>query len=371
MPKRITTRDPEIFQYEDGTYFYRGTPRGSKTRIERSLGKVSWSVAKEMKAILVKRLDETGIYTKTLQMKDLVPVWIKERTEEEELRSHTVYEMNHFMNRYLIPFFGHFSPSDIDEDLFDSYCKKVNKPKKMDLQNHRKILTKFLGWCRKKKYVRFVPEFEIPAWEPRERVNLTSDQIKTLFEKCDNQNLLLYISMYTFNVMRSTEITRLEWSRVDLEKRSIQLTVKDVKTKKPREIPINSFVHKLLVVRKAKSQSPWVFPNHNDSSRHMDRSGFRNPFSDLLTACKFPEHITPHDLRATGEKHTNKNTKFTDSQREAFAGAKIDVQKKKYVKLKADDLRGIEESVQIEGLSEILEMKLRPLSGGKLGEKKR
>lgn len=371
MPKRIATKDPEIFKYEDGTYFYRGTPRGSKTRIERSLGKVSWSVAKEMKAILVKRLDETGIYTKTLQMKDLVPVWIKERIEDEELRQHTIYEMNHFMNRYLIPFFGHYSPSEIDEDLFDSYCKKVNKPKKMDLQNHRKILTKFLYWCRKKKYVRFVPEFEIPRWEPRERVNLTPNQINTLFSKCENQNLLLYIAMYTFMMMRSTEITRLEWSRIDLENKSLQLTVKDVKTKKPREIPINAFVYKLLLIRRQKVQGRYVFPNHNDKSRPMDRSGFRNPFSALLDVCKFPNHITPHDLRATGEKHANKNAKFTDAQREGFAGAKIAVQKKKYVKMTADDLRGIEESVQVEGLAEILEMKLLLASGGNLGEKKR
>lgn len=371
MPKRTTTRDPEIFLYEDGTYFYRGTPRGSKTRIERSLGKVSWSVAKEMKAILVKRLDETGIYTKTLQMKDLVPVWIKERTEEEELRAPTIYEMNHFMNRYLIPFFGHHSPSDIDEDLFDTYCKRVNKPKKMDLQNHRKILTKFLYWCRKKKYVRFVPEFEIPEWTPRERVNLTPAQILILFEKCENLNLLLYIAMYLFMIMRSAEITKLEWPRVDLEKRIIYLTAKDVKTKKPRELPMNGFVHQLLALRKETATGRWVFPNHNDKSRHMDRSGFRNPFRQLLRLCNFPEHITPHDLRATGEKYANKNINFTDSQRESFAGSKIAVQKKKYVKMIADDLRGIEESVKVEGLSEILEMKLVKSIGGNLGEKKR
>lgn len=365
MPKRKKTREPGLFLYDDGTYFVRCTPMGSKQRIERSLGKVSFTEARELKQLLLKKLDETGVYSKTLSVSDLFPKYIEDKFDEK-LSEATKYEITLWSRDYLIPFFGSYTPSEIDEDLFEKFIKWQRKRRDLNFFHPRKVLMGFLNWCRKKKYIRFIPKFDIPKWEHRERVNLTQSQITTLFAKCDNQDLLLFIIMYLFMGMRSSEITQLSWDRVDFLRKAITLRKQDTKTRQGREVPINLNALRLLVNRYENSGSKFVFPNVRSSQRPMDPTGFKKAWNRLIEACGFDIRITPHDLRATWENFTNRNPNFTDAQREKMAGSNIKVQKNTYVKFTADELRGLENVVQVDGLQDLLIKKI----GGNLGEDK-
>jgi hypothetical protein len=68
--------------------------------------------------------------------------------------------------------------------------------------------------------------------------------------------------------------------------------------------------------------------------------------------------LEPHDLRATYEHYANKRTDFTDTQREKMAGASIQTQRRIYLHgFQAEDLRGLENVVQFDGLESIMSEK--------------
>ena len=356
--KRIKTQDIEIFQAENGIYYYRGTPDGEKDQIERSLKTDNFIKARQNKKKLLSDIREAGLAALTNKVSPLFKRYISERSEElkrGELGERTLYEINDIFKRFIDPFFGNMKLDDVDTYQFKRYCVKFGN---RDYTNHRKVLTTFLHWCKSQRLIRGVPEFELPEWDKRQRMVLTETEIKGLLSHAHG-NLLLYVAMYLFMGLRNKEIIKLEWERLDLERGALILRKTDTKTKRPRELPINPFVWDLLKTRKASSKGRWVFPNKRLKAKtgHMSLQGFNNEWPRLLKRAGIIRQITPHDLRATWERFTHMNPNFTDTQREKMAGAKIEVQRRDYVTLTADDLRGLESAVQFNGLAEILSAK--------------
>jgi integrase len=150
----------------------------------------------------------------------------------------------------------------------------------------------------------------------------------------------------------------------------------EVKTRKGRPLPINDFVHMLLLRRKSQQKivgtvTNFVFPNAKSPKRHADLSGLKTAFYNIMDKCGFKRgYITPHDLRATFEAYAHKAPEFTDTQREKFAGAAIDVQKRTYVHFDAEDVRGLEAVVQVKGLDKILKTKIENITGKQRGVSK-
>lgn len=362
--KRAATRDPEIIQYEDGSYYYRGSPPGIKKRVERSLKTKSFSEAKIKKAVLVEMLSRTGLEADRLIVGNMITDYLKDREAEfllGEIRLTTIREDRLIIGKHLRPYFFKYKLNEIDEDLFLSYCRFKGKK---DMTNHRKIMSKFFRWCKRKKLVKYIPEFEIPEWIRKERKPLTDEEVKRIFTHIDG-NITLYCMMYLFMGVRSGEITGLEWSRVDFDLSTVEFKRINTKTKLPRVIPINALVLNLLKKRKQTSKSTFVFPNQRGPDRPMSNGGFRSQWKKLLELAEIKRKITPHDLRATWETHSHLNPNFTDTQREKMAGAKIDVQKDIYVKLAANKLKGLENVVQVKGLDKILKSKFGGNAGGR------
>lgn len=368
--KRIATKDSEIFQSESGVYYFRGNLAGHSGRVEMSLKTSDWAEAKRKKQALVARVATIGMDSTRLQTKELLEQYIEHRrlrvgAANKPLRPRTVKSDEYIVNDFLIPFMGKLKLSEIDNVTFEQYCDHFGD---MDFSRHRAVLTSFLNWCRKRRNLKYVPKFDLPERDKRQRILLTEDEIRSLLTKSKG-NVLLYITMYLFMGMRSSEITKLSWDRVDLDLAIVRLRKEDTKTKKARDIPINSFVLSLLRSRSETRQGVYVFPNRKLSKRatnHMDPTGFKYEWTKALAAAEISRPITPHDLRATFELYTNTNPNFTDTQRERMAGAKIDVQKRIYLgAMTADHIRGLEESVQIEGMQALLDSKI----GGNVGEK--
>ena len=367
-PKREPVHfDDEIFLFGDD-YYFRGTPSGLKKQVERSLGLkrgVSQKVIAEAKSDLLKSLELEGPTKGDKQLKRLAEKYISDRHKEalnpEYLSKRTADETEHVMRSYLIPMLGSKKVTEIGQKEFKEYCES-KKIKGLNVVNHRKVLSHFLKWCVHEKHLRFRVEIEIPKSsrkKRRERVVLTEDQIKALVSACDDK-VLLYVLMYLFMGMRNMEICKLRWDEVNLELGELFVNPMSNRRRKARSIPINGYVLTLLNEWKKTAKSEWVFPSAVSGGKfgHMNPyGGIRAPWTKALATAGITG-VTPHDMRSTFETFMHTNAAFTDTQKEKMAGAKIDVQKDIYVKMQARQLRGLEESVTVEGIGKILDSKV-------------
>lgn len=386
--RKPTRFDREIF-IRGTTYWYRGTPVGTKRREEFSLGlRVGEVTQKEVlleKKNRLESLEQRGSKRES-RYESVYPKYLAER-EGEEPSFKTLFEIKSvlgleytarqkdsndnlvvFRGKYLGPFLRGKKIHEIDQDLFDEYCKLHTG---ITLHNHVKVLNAFLGWCARRKYKKFHVEIKLPKSaqkDRRQRKILSDEQIKELISRLDGR-ALVYHAMYLTLGIRNKEILRLKWEDVSFENRSIRIHFMSNKNKLPRVIPANSFVLRLLAALE-RHDSPWVFPSRTDKSKHRHTtSSFRDEFRAALSSNIDESNFTQHDLRATFEKFMHINPAFTDTQREKMAGAKIDVQKNVYVTMLAEDLRGLEDSVQIEGLNELFNDKILEICGAKRGAK--
>lgn len=127
------------------------------------------------------------------------------------------------------------------------------------------------------------------------------------------------------------------------------------KNRRGRRIPFNAIVHEVLEERRQAQggKGGWVFPNADDPRRHAHITGLKTAWHTCLKKAGL-EDVTWHDLRATYETFAHKSVAHTDTQREKFADASADVQRRIYVTLDHADLKGLEDVVQVPGLGEII-----------------
>lgn len=377
MPKRFPTADSEIFTYADGMHYVRVGDR------ERSLRTKDFKVAVKRKSGVLAKLELSGERAGRLKVGDVWQDYVdfRDPSRTESLRTliagrkrktiskGTFEEIEDLWRLHLKSFFENVRLTVLfDDEKWNAYTEQSVV---VDLANHRKVWRGFLKWCKSKKYIRSVPDLSIPAVERRERRVLKPHEIRKLFEHARG-SVLLFVSMYLFMGMRRKEIMTLRWSSLFMEERYLVLLKSDVKTRKGRPLPINDFVFELLKARvleqaKKRIHTDFVFPHRSKRSRHGDLSGLKTAWNNIMRKCGFEAgYITPHDLRATFEAYAHKSTDFTDTQREKFAGAAIDVQKKTYVRFDADDIRGLESVVQVAGLEQILKRKLQRGNDGEI-----
>jgi integrase len=378
--KRVPVHfDDEIFLQDGETYYYRGTPIGLKKRIERSLGVKKGAAQKDVlqaKKNLIESLGKSGTAGGKNSFNVLAKLYEADRIDEAKdpkiLSPRTLSETKLYVNKYFIPYFGTKRVNEMEQSDFTDYCRKYRK---LNLVNHRKVLNHFMGkWCVQNGYLKYKIEFEIPKFAHKKRRGrevLTPDEIRSILAINDDTTLL-YIVLYLLHGMRNMEICKLRWVDVDWEKNGAYINPESNRRRKARAIPLNDFAMNLLTARKASSESDWVFPSRLKKGQkpYMDPTGgIRKRWQKALEAAGIARHITPHDLRATFETYMHTNKKFTDTQREKMAGAQIDVQKEHYVKMQIEQLRGLENSVKVDGLDKVLKTKIREIRGGNTGGK--
>lgn len=294
----------------------------------------------------------------------LFPKFLKQKSKEVRASTYANYELlwgsftKHKLDRVKV--------GDMGQRVWSRYCEKAKGTN--DFQNHKNLMHQFLKWCELGGYIKAIPTLKNPKHKRRRRKVIPQAHLAMIFQRAQG-SLLLFCSMALFMGMRRKEIMTLSWDRVDLVHRSLRLRDEDVKTDEAREIPITGAVHALLVERlkeqlDAGVKTMWVFPNREGSRRHADVQGLMTAWRTCLLHCglaravknigkKSKRHIvvdyTWHDFRATYETYSLKSTAFTKEQKEKMVGADIDVQKRIYATMTADDLRGLEEVVAVQG----------------------
>lgn len=380
--------DDDIFLRGE-TYYYRGTPLGSKKQIERSLGLKKGCAQKDVlkaKKDVVESLANVGTKAGKNSFAVLASQYIDSRNEEaknpELLSEHSAYEAESIMRLHAVPYFGNKRVDEMEQVDFSDYCNFKRKSD-LNLVNHRKVLNHFMKWCVHESYMKYRIQFEIPKKAQkarRARVVLTEDEIVRLVSAVTDlakesphfRKTRLYVMFYLFMGMRNMEICKLRWDEIDLEKKALKINKWSNRRRKERAVPVNSYCLTILKDEFKLKTSDWVFPSARKGGKkpYMDPAGsIRKGWFKALERAEIDRDVTPHDLRATFETFMHTNTNLTDTQREKMAGASIDVQKNTYVTMDVEHLRGAEESVQIEGIKKLFRAKPRAKKPNKIAAK--
>lgn len=349
--KRTPTSDPDIVKYANGTFYFQ---RGRK---EFSLKTKDFKEAVKKKRLLEPRLDGLIRMPLKLKVEDVVPTFIESRKKDVEdgklrPRSFDLIEMQ--FRLYLKPYFGKMKLAAIDTMAWDGFRKKHSD---IHQYNSRKYFMYFLKWCKKAGYVNDLPILEIDDWKVRKRRILTMEELRLIWDN-SRGSLKLFLSMAIFMGMRRMEIMTMRWENIDFRKGCLTIITEFSKTKRSREITMHPEVMKLLSDRLKEQRSeglttPWVFPNAKDPRRHADPSGLKTAWHTCKRRAfktkrgEKMEDITWHDLRATCETFAHKRADLSDSQLQAYFGADIKIQRRIYVQMTAEDVRGVESSMPL------------------------
>lgn len=365
------TSHPNIKLHPDTkTYYFRFG------QIEDSLKTKDWDEAVELAEFKLAEIKHTGIVALRFRIEKLAKIYIEEKAKQKDgklkkvrrISPGTYREIDDLLNNHLLPFFGKKKLAKVTPVLWGKYCAGARVS---DLRNHRKVFGAFLRWCIRRGYLLSMPDIvEIPHHEKRHRRIIKPSELKAIFEHAGG-SLLLFLTLALFQGMRRKEIMTLRWENVRLDEGYLIIEGRFNKHRRARSIPAGKIVLSVLRYRQAMVKakglvSPWVFPNGNDPKRCAHIDGLKTAWKTCLGRA-FPkaegepvEDITWHDLRATFEKYANKSTAHTNMQKEKFADATLDVQSRLYVTMDHEDLRGLENVVQIEDLEKVIHSRFAP-----------
>lgn len=162
-----------------------------------------------------------------------------------------------------------------------------------------------LGWELENPVTGHVPKVivDAPRW-------LRKDQAWALIDKCKGEGrrgaargedpiILDFVELGLATGMRSGEMLRLEWERVDFGARLIYFRVRDQKGRVPGSIPLNDWAlevlrRRLAFRRKYCERSPWVFCRANGARVKSVKKAFARAADDAGL-----KDISPHVLRHT------------------------------------------------------------------------
>ena len=208
----------------------------------------------------------------------------------------------HYVIQMLVGIFGKLRIDGLtmeDAEKFKAIrCRQV-KPatvnREMTVLKH--MMSKALEW----KYLARNPFKGIKPLKVPDRVERTLelDEEPRLLVACDRvrSRILRQVVLLALNTgMRRGELLSLEWTQVDMNKRTIRVICGKTKSAE-RTIPMNSTVHNLLSDLQRRRNSELIFPsNRKPGERILDlKKGFRK----AVQLAKLERHIRFHDLRHT------------------------------------------------------------------------
>jgi integrase len=356
--KRKKTLDSDIVVYPNGMFYFR---RGAK---EISLKTKDFKEAVQRKRILESRGDTMLSMSLKITFKDVVPFYLDARLSElksGKIRERTYKECVDVLNWYLMPFFKNKSVAKADAIMWEEF-KKSKLPR--DLMNIRKVFSHLVRWCVKNGYKKDLLLLDIDKVERRQRRILKPYEIEAIWLH-SHGSLKIFVALALTMGLRRTEIMTLKWDRVNFIDRALFLPKEITKTKKSRWVPLSEPVYALLKDRVAGQvddgvRTPWVFPHLTKRGQPADKDGLKTAWRTCLRhAFNVPQgetlpNITWHDLRATCEYYAHKRTDISNTQLEKFFGSSVDVQRKIYVSMDAEDLRGVENSLLLQDVTKAL-----------------
>ena len=190
---------------------------------------------------------------------------------------------------------------DISDDLAEIKHKDIGKKTGKAAANSA-MRTLRAVWNYAQKRDRSLPAnpTELVNWfkmPPRTR-NVSIDNLPAFYkavEELPNRVAADYIKLLLFTGLRRREAAALHWDEVKLESLIISLPASRTKADRKLDLPMSSFVHDMLVARRALgNDGGWVF-GASSASGHIEEPKFA---FDLIAKATGIE-VSPHDLRRT------------------------------------------------------------------------
>jgi len=142
----------------------------------------------------------------------------------------------------------------------------------------------------------------LPSNNQKQRV-LSIEEEKRLLAACEPylRNIII-TALYTG--MRKGEIISLKWDNVDFKRNIIAVEIENNKSKKIKQIPISSFMRKMLLELKLKSsRNDYVFLN-SKGTPYKRQDSLNRAFKLALKKAKL-ENLRSHDFRHTADTRMN------------------------------------------------------------------
>ncbi len=278
--------------------------RGKK--VQRSLGvrvgkKADMMLAQAIEAKIRTEIIEGSYFEKLVghskTFRDMMKKFMKEHSPKVSSSMSVSYATS---LTHLIPYFGDSNLLSISPKMISKYkvLRKDEDAKPASINRELAMLSKAFNLAVKEwEWIKENPVSKVQ----REKENnerdrwLTEDEEKRLLDNCPEW--LREIVVFALNTgLRQDELLSLEWSRIDLIRKTI--LIKETKNGKPKTLPLNKIALGVINRRsKVKSiKNDFVFFNRN--GKKIDPCNLRRSFYIVLREVEIL-NFKFHDLRHT------------------------------------------------------------------------
>lgn len=193
--------------------------------------------------------------------------------------------------------FGMRLPQHITRDKTRRHIEKRRKQGRSDgtIRDELALISAALKYAEREKWIDRAPYIELPPSPPPKDRWLTREEVNKLLYVTKAYHIKLFIKVALATASRSTAILELEWDRVDMEKRRIELNVPGrPRTKKGRAtVPINDDLYEALLEAQERATCDHVI----EWGGHQCES-VKKGFGNTAKRAGFTD-VSPHTLRHT------------------------------------------------------------------------
>lgn len=196
------------------------------------------------------------------------------------------------------PHFGHYRPDQMTVELCRKYAAKRRKAGKHDgtIWTELGHLRSVFNWAHRQRLIDFAPSIERPAKPPPRERFLTRAEAERLVAAATQPHIRLAILLMLATAARVGAILELKWSRIDFERRLVDLRASDIGPRKGRAVvPMNDGLRAALLTAKEAALSDYVVEWAGGPVKSI-KTGFK------AAVAKAGLKITPHDLRRTAAR---------------------------------------------------------------------
>lgn len=306
-----------------------------KGRLEESLKTTHLGEAREKRDVRVAEFlgEKRRGHKSAFLVEDKFPEFLdlkkgKAKATYESMSAHWELHLKHFFGAMLL-----------DEVTGTEWLKYVNDKRikfpDRKFFNDRKYLSMFLGWLHREGFIEKLPKLDAVDPEVTAGKVFDQDEIVELL-KFSPHELKIQIKMALTMGMRKGEILSLEWTQIDFKRKTIHLPAAKTKIRKARTFGLSDASLRDLSLRKAESESLWVFPSWTTLEASVGRNGNKTAW----TRCRRRAKVTGrfHDLRHTFLTHAFKKS-VNPALICEYAGLSLDEAQKTYLHFTVEDTR--------------------------------
>lgn len=270
---------------------------------------------------------------------ELFDSWVA-RKEDQNKSGATIVSIKS-SRKHFEPYLETMLPDEITAEWWESvYIREVRAKthRARKFFNDRKWLNSFLKQLQEDGILLRTPKLVNPDSKESVGKVYSDEEVSTLLNFAQNEDLHLAVLMAATMGMRRSEIFRLRADRVDLDKSLIRLRREDTKTRSARAFSISPSVLPFITERMKKGNQ-WLFPSREHKNQPVHKDGFYTAWNNLKVTCSVEGRF--HDLRHTFLTKAFNAPGSNPAQICAYAGLSLEVAERVYLHLTEEHSRAV------------------------------